>query len=474
MRAEAENPPRLAQQDPWAVAAAAQADRARIVAHWILCARAGVRRPVSGLAWPDRVHVIALVPLGAGYFLSYLFRNVNATVAGDVTRDLQVGAGVLGLLTSIYFLAFAAAQLPVGVALDRWGPRRVQSALLAVAGLGAALCGMDLGMVGLLAGRALIGLGTAGGLVAGLKASAEWFPHERLPLVNGIFIMCGGLGALAATWPTEYALHWINWRELLLGLGGGALAVAAGVWTLVPATRVSSPTTNEAVRLADVLRDPFFRRFAPLSASCFGAVLALQGLWAGPFLAEVNGLSRPQIAADLAWMAVVLILAAPLWGVLTSTLRRGVRLTRVAGAAAALLIASEASILLPARWPSLAWCLVAAFGGMTVLSYSILAEHFPKASLGRANAALNVVHIGTAFLLQFGVGEIVALWPAAAGHSPPEAYEIGLLLPVGVQVVALSWFLWCRTQPGASPKASQQKAEVSWSGARLPHSTVVR
>ncbi len=152
----------------------------------------------------------ALLPLAVGYFLSYLFRNVNGVVAGDIMRDLGIGADALGVLTSAYFLTFAAAQLPVGVLLDRYGPRHVQTGLLLCAAAGAGLCAVNSGFIGLLLGRALIGLGTAGGLVAGLKASAQWFPRERLTMVNGAFIMCGGLGALAATWPVEFLLRVVD------------------------------------------------------------------------------------------------------------------------------------------------------------------------------------------------------------------------------------------------------------------------
>src|SRR4051812_6193488 len=291
------------------------------------------RARASGPARP----LLALVPLAAGYALSYLFRNVNGVVARDIMRDLGVGADGLGLLTSVYFLTFAAAQLPIGVLLDRFGPRRVQSALFLVAGAGAALSGLSTGMAGLYAGRALIGVGTAGSLVSGLKASAQWFPGERLPLVNGAFIMCGGLGALVATWPVELTLRVVDWRGLSLLLAGAACVVALAVRGCVPR---AAPAQVQAypIRLADVLQDPLFRRFAPLSASCFGAVLAVQGLWAGPFLADVDKLSRPEVATDLGYMAMVLIVAAPLWGVLTSRLRRHVRLTNVAVGAALLLI----------------------------------------------------------------------------------------------------------------------------------------
>ena len=390
----------------------------------------------------------ALLPLAAGYFLSYLFRNVNGVVAGDIMHDLGIGADALGLLTSVYFLVFAAAQLPVGALLDRHGPRRVQCALFLTAAAGAGLCALDSGFVGLLLGRALIGLGTAGGLVAGLKASTQWFPRERLATVNGMFIMCGGLGALAATWPVEFLLHVVSWRGLSAILALAACAVALTIHHVVPDAAPNLVLVGKDMRLRDIVRDPMFCRFAPLSASCFGTVLAVQGLWAGPWLADVDGLSRPEVASDLACMAIVLIVAAPCWGVLTQRLRGRMRLANVAASAALVLIAAEALILSRTGLACiLPWCLFALFGGMSVLSYSVLAEHFPAAAIGRANGALNVLHIGCSFAVQLGVGQVIALWPPVAGRYPAQAYQAGLALPLVLQAMALLWFAWPRGAP---------------------------
>ena len=392
--------------------------------------------------------VAALLPLAAGYFLSYLFRNVNGVVAGDIMRDLGIGADALGLLTSVYFLTFAAAQLPVGVLLDRYGPRRIQCALFLFAAVGAGLCALHSGFVGLLLGRALIGLGTAGGLVAGLKASNQWFPRERLATVNGMFIMCGGLGALAATWPVEFLLGAVDWHGLSAILALAACGVAFAVYRVVPDMQLTLVLAGQDVRLRDIVRDPMFRRFAPLSASCFGTVLAVQGLWAGPWLAEVDGLSRPEVASDLARMAVVLIVAAPCWGLLTQRLRGRMKLANAAAGAALVLVAAEALILSRTGLAHiLPWCLFALFGGMSVLSYSVLADHFPAAVIGRANGVLNVLHIGCSFVVQLGVGQVIALWPPDAGRYPAQAYQAGLALPIMLQAMALLWFAWPRRAP---------------------------
>jgi MFS family permease len=453
----------LAPRDPWEDVAKAREQRQHLAARWIVAQRrrsqphlpglrelAPPRGPSNSAAAARR----AMLSLAAGYFLSYLLRNVNGALAGDIVAELGIRADAFGQLTSAYFLAFAAAQLPVGVLLDRFGARLVQSLLLVCAAAGAALCALATDYVGQLLGRALIGLGTAGALVAGLKTSAAWFQRERLPLVNGAFIMCGGFGALAATWPIERALRGgLDWRAVYGVLALGALAVATVVAALVPRQRcrpaVTRPAPAPDMRLRDIVRHPSFQRFAPVSALGFGTVLAIQGLWAGPWLADVDGLSRPDVATDLAWMAVALIVAAPCWGVLTAWLRCRVELAKALAGAAALLIGCEAAIVAGcgsgAGLYMLPWCGFAFFGGMTVLSYSVVAEHFPAASLGRANAALNVLHVGASFIVQLLVGQVVALWtPVAVGRYPADAYRAALLAIMVAQAAALAWFAWPR------------------------------
>lgn len=134
------------------------------------------------------------VPFAAGYFLSYLFRVVNTIIAGDLSSDLDLNANQLGLLTSIYLIAFAATQLPLGILLDRYGPRKTEAILLMFAALGAAIFAMADTLTGLLVGRALIGFGVSACLMASFKAFVQWFPMERLPMINGFLLTAGGFG----------------------------------------------------------------------------------------------------------------------------------------------------------------------------------------------------------------------------------------------------------------------------------------
>src|SRR3990170_130768 len=150
---------------------------------------------------PAKTLLVVFCPFAAGYFLSFFFRNVNAVISKDLAGEFELSPSDLGFLTSMYLLAFAAFQLPLGVLLDRYGPRRVVAALLCVA-----------------AGRALIGLGVSAGLMGAIKAFTLWFPLSRLATLNGLYLAAGGIGGLSATAPAEGLIGPFGWRALFFGL----------------------------------------------------------------------------------------------------------------------------------------------------------------------------------------------------------------------------------------------------------------
>ncbi|MDQ5906206.1 MAG: hypothetical protein QG590_687, partial [Pseudomonadota bacterium] len=154
-----------------------------------------------------KLHLGLLLPFAAAYFLSYFFRSANAVIGPELANDLGLSAGDLGLLTSTYLLAFCLAQLPLGMLLDRFGARRVESALLLIAATGAALFAIADDMAALATARAIIGLGVSACLMAAFKAFSQWYPPERQASLTGWMMTSGGLGALAATAPLEALLH---------------------------------------------------------------------------------------------------------------------------------------------------------------------------------------------------------------------------------------------------------------------------
>jgi MFS family permease len=391
-----------------------------------------------------KTFLILVMPLAAAYFASYFFRTINALISTELASELHLQAGHLGLLTSAYFLTFALVQIPAGCLLDRFGPRRVQTVLLFIAALGACIFAVAENFQLLLLGRALIGLGVAASLIAGLKAIAMWFPKERLALINGCFITIGTFGVVAATAPSELLLHFVGWRALFGLLAVLCLLCAGLIFSLLPDPTAASATAKvKSIEIRSIYSDPRFWRLAPLSMMCISTAWALQGLWAAPWFTDVDRLEHHSVVNRLFAMAIALSFAALLLGLVADKLRqRGVRPQTLLAATACLFIAAQTALLLHLPVPAgLIWSIIAGTGAATVISYSILAEYFPKEIAGQANAALNTLHIGGAFVIQAAIGLIVGYWTSHAGHYPAISYKVAIGMNLLIQVLALLWFV---------------------------------
>jgi MFS family permease len=382
------------------------------------------------------------VPFAAGYFLSYFFRTINALICSTLAVEFRLGARELGLLTSVYFLS-AVIQLPLGVMVDRHGPRRVQSVLLLVATAGAALFAIGGSFWTLALARILIGIGAGSAVIAGFKAIVLWFPRERLALFNGCFVMVGAIGAVTATAPTEWLLAWIGWRGLFELLAVLTALCAVVTFVVVPHSASSADVgRSSAMNLGVVFRDRKFWRLAPLSTMCISTAWALQGLWASPWMMDVEGLSPHAIVSHLFVMAVALSAGSLILGICANSVRRrGIRAHDVLSIATVLFVTAEIALVADVRVSSFAlWSIIASLGGASVLTYAILADYFPPGLIGQANAALSTCHIAGAFTLQYGLGLVVACWPGQGGHYPAIAYRTAFTLVIVLQLAALAWF----------------------------------
>ena len=417
-------------------------------------------KPVPSTALNWRWLALVFLSFAAGCFLTYLFRTINALISGPLISELGLDAANLGLLTSVYFLTLAAAQIPIGALLDRYGPRRVQSALLLIAAAGAALFATSQGFALLVVARAMIGFGVAASMTAGVKAVVLWFPRDRVALLNGCMIMLGALGAVTATTPAERLLEWIGWRGLFELLAMATALAAAIIYVAVPepanANRLSS------ANLRTIYADRRFWKIAPLSATSVGSAWALQGLWAAPWFTDVERLSRDALIGHLFIMAIAVSVGALVIGTVADRLRRhGVGPQTLLAVVAATSIAAQLALIVRLPLPSvLPWSVVAVVGAGTVLSYAILAERFPKELAGRANGALNVFHFGWAFVVQYATGLILAQWSRGGGHYPVIAYQVAFGLNAAIQSAALVWFSLER--PGALSSTSRLRLLDSW------------
>jgi MFS family permease len=344
----------------------------------------------------------------------------------------------------MYFLVFAAVVLPCGVLLDRYGPRLVDSTLFLVAATGSLVFALADGMAMLLLGRMLIGLGVAVGLIAGLKAIVTWFPPERVALANGWYIMLGALGAVSATGPAELLVQGVGWRGLFASLAVASAVVALLILLVVP-ERKQAPAAgaSNTTSFSTIFRDPRFWRIAPLGATGAGTAWSLQGLWAAPWLADVEGLDHTAVVDHLTLMAAAISISALVLGALAERLRRaGIPTEMFLAGTLVLSMAAQLLLLLGVPLPShLMFAVIASAGATPVLSFAIVTRYFPKEIAGRANAALGVLNMGSAFALQCLSGIIIAQWPTDSGHYPAIAHQVAMATGVGLQMIAFGFFL---------------------------------
>ncbi len=404
------------------------------------------------------VRLRIFVPFALGYFLSYLYRSINAVIGPDLVTATGINAADLGLLTAAFLIAFAAFQLPLGLLLDRYGARRIEAALLVIAAAGAVLFARADSLAGLMLGRGLIGLGVSACLMAAFKAYVVWFPREQLARVNGFQMAAGGLGAMTATTPVQMSLSLTDWRGVFYILAALTLAAAAVVFLVVPEPRSRQPAERfgRQVRgIGTVVSSLIFWRTAPLSVFSQAACMAVQSLWAGPWLRDVAGLDRLRAAEILMVLAAAMVAGFIVLGALAGKLgRRGTGTLTLALVCMTLFMGCFAVLIAqPRQGLVIIWAFFGFLGSGGILTYASLTQSFPAHLSGRVTTLLNLLVFLAAFAAQWGVGAIVNLWPAtAAGGYSPEGYRFAFGLLLGLQALGLVWY-------GAVGKVARKRRE---------------
>jgi len=399
----------------------------------------------TGDGLPLKLLATVWLPFAFGYFLSYAFRAINAIISRDLVRDLGLAPDQLGLLTAAYFFTFALFQIPLGVLLDRFGPRRIESVLLLFAAAGAGIFSVADGIVLLVFARALIGLGVSACLMAGIKAFVQWFPMSRLASLNGWLLAAGGLGVFAASLPAELALHYTSWRGLFAGITALSLLAAAFIFFVVPDRPAGEAGENWRELLTGV-RTVFttgvFWRVSLVAMVAQGTFLSVQTLWISPWLRDIAGYEST--GSMLAAMAVATIVGFGVSGSLADRLaRRGIdhlvvlKATYVVSIGAFALIAAGMTVAVPLMW------LIYGFSSGTVitLSYPILSKRFPAGLAGRVITANNMLVFVWAFMSQWGIGAVIGLWPSEGGHYALAGYHAAFGLCLLLQVGAFALLL---------------------------------
>jgi len=390
--------------------------------------------------------VTVFCPFVAGYFLSFFFRNVNAVISKDLAGEFGLTPADLGFLTSMYLLAFAAIQLPLGLLLDRYGPRRVVAALMCFAAAGALIFGFSQNLATLSLGRALIGLGVSAGLMGAIKAFSLWFPLSRLATLNGWYLAVGGLGSLCATAPAELVVEWLGWRGLFFILSGLSLLVSVLVFFAVPEKTLPGAGQTVRAQIAGfrrVFASITFWRIALPAMMGQGIYISLMGLWLGPWLSDVAGEDRHGVARVLLFAAIGYIGGSLFFGMVSDRLAQfGVSRMTVFKAGLCVALAMLA-LIATGHHTALGIVLpLYAFSGISAaLAYALLTPLYPPEMTGRLSTAVNLLMFTVSFVLQWGIGVVLRLYPVVDGRYSPTGYAVAFTTLAALQLAAVAWLL---------------------------------
>ena len=402
---------------------------------------------MSGLSRRDAV--LAFLAFAFAYFFSTLIRAITATLSPTLTQEFSLNARDLGLLAGGYFLGFAATQLPLGAWLDRHGPKKVILYFLTVAVVGCLAFSVATSFSGLLAARVLCGVGVSACLMAPLTAYRRWFDASTLMRANSWMLMTGALGMVASTLPVQWLVPVVGWRALFWAL---ALLVLLAMlliawlvprWDLAPVSALT-PSPLPA-SYAEIWRHPYFRKMAPLGFFCYGGQVAMQTLWAAPWMVKVAGYTPLEAASGLFWINVTMLVTFWGWGMLNPGLaRRGFHADRLIALGLpfsflilAIIIIAESAIGI---WAAALWALYCMGCSFAALAQPAVGMAFPAALAGRALSAYNLVIFVGVFVVQWGIGLAVDGFKSL-GWNEVQSFQWAMSVFLLCSVAAYGYFL---------------------------------
>ena len=390
-----------------------------------------------------------LVVLAAAFTVSQFYRTAPAVIGPELRSGLALSPAQLGLAAGAFFIAFSLMHVPIGVLLDRYGPRRVMAAMLALASVGAVLFSQAGGAAGLVAAQLLIGAGCSAMFVGGLVVVAQRFPPARFGGLAAMLTSVSGIGMIVSGTPFAALADSAGWRTGFLIAAAVSLILAAVIFRAVPRRGERQPEMAAESFLQSVLDLGRIFRHGPvwgviaLAMVAYPSVIAVRGFWGGPYLADVHSAGTIERGDILLVMSVATIVGAGLYALFErrTTLRMPF-IYLAAGTSSLgfwiLALAPVSSSLLAA----LLFVLIGTFSFGSILLLALARDMFPDRLTGRAITSVNFTSFLGAGLMQVFPGIALGLWLPVDGHPPAEAYRfvfggIGAILLVSMAVFTL-------------------------------------
>ena len=425
--------------------------------------------PPAGLA---RSRMILLVTVSAGYIVSQFLRNSLGVIAPDISRDMNLAPDQLGLLSGAFFFSFALAQLPVGLALDRYGPRLTMSALMLLALLGCVIFAFGHSFAGLLVGRLAMGLGSSVLLMGPLMLVSRWFDPSRFAMLAGLVLGFGGAGSLFATAPLAWSTLAFGWQGTFFLAAGFAGLLAVIFFTVIrdappghPALKRQPETAGAMLRgLALVVRRRGIIPIFVMQLMAYSSFVAVLGLWGGPYLADVHGadlVARGNMLLIMAVAQITGLFVISRFDRVFDT-RKWIVVVGAAASAAVLIVLAAVRDLPSGALP----VLFVLFGFVSGYTPTLLAHGkslFPAHIVGRGLSTLNIATMGGVFIVQYLTGQVIAGFAAVPGADgvpriPAIAYQTCFAVLAALLCGAIAVYLFA---PDCRPSAEDAAASRS-------------
>jgi predicted MFS family arabinose efflux permease len=386
------------------------------------------------------------VPFALGYFLSYCLRTINAIIAPQLNSELSLNAASLGFLTAAYFLPFAAMQIPLGRWLDKHPPRKVEAGLLLFAAVGASVFALAQDFTMLVIARALVGAGVCCCLMASFRTFTQWLPKDKLPLMNGIQLAVGSIGAISITAPAQALIPVLGWRGMFWVMVALLLVCSAWLYFFTPDPPFSNAPSNVPAAQNslnfNVWKSPIFWTLVPFAALNAAHGMSMQALWASPWLTDVAGVSKASLGPTLALVSVGMLIGNVAGGALASAVsKRGILPHQVGIVLCLIALVTQLPIVL--GWttsPALWMLLFGLFNSSGNLVFASANHFFAPQVLGRVFAAFNLVMFALVFCVQWGTGLVVNLFPKTSGGYEAKGYAFAFGALAVAQVLGLIWY----------------------------------
>ena len=389
--------------------------------------------------------VIIFCVFAFAFFISTLLRAITATLTPVLTNEFDLSAGNLGLLAGGYFIGFSLLQIPAGLLLDKYGPKKVIPYLLLIALVGTISFAFAKNFTGLFISRIFIGVGVSACLMGPLTGYRVWFEEKYQQRANSWMLMVLSIGFLASTLPVQILLPLIGWRSIFFLIGALILISIILLSVFIPSWEIKSPVESKNISegLLDVWKDKFFISLIPLAFFSYGGVQAIQTLWAGPWMLNVAGYSPLESATGLFWINITMLFAFLIWGYLLPKFSEygldSIKIIKYGLPLNYLIL--FLIILLGQKAGAAMFTLYILSSIVLTLTHPAIALSFPQHLAGKSLTSFNVfIHSGT-FFVQWGIGLIID-YCKNIGFDTILSYRISFFVFLVICILSYLFFIF--------------------------------